>query len=237
MARPARVRIRSRNPCTRARRRLLGWKVRLPLATAHSPYCVLRHACTRHTGIPMCQPHATHSVSSVNFCVLLVTGAVSGQKPVAAVSPTFGRLFEGTDAGSPGQTPAQHPCETPPKPRRHRPTINSGHTRPGRFGAGHFFAVHLPERSSRPLGNLLTCLPAPFRNWSRSRPRTEAAKGSGPRYRVTIWSVRSRVAGPDGPRGERAPHPHLWITVWIACHSMFRSGIHASRRRIRGMGH
>ncbi len=36
IARPARVRIRSRNPCTRARRRLLGWKVRLPLATAFS---------------------------------------------------------------------------------------------------------------------------------------------------------------------------------------------------------
>ena len=28
------VRIRNRNPCTRARRRLFGWKVRLPLATA-----------------------------------------------------------------------------------------------------------------------------------------------------------------------------------------------------------
>ena len=34
MARPARVRIRKRKPCTRARRRLFGWKVRLPLATA-----------------------------------------------------------------------------------------------------------------------------------------------------------------------------------------------------------
>ncbi len=34
--RPARVRIRSRKPCTRARRRLFGWKVRLPLATAFS---------------------------------------------------------------------------------------------------------------------------------------------------------------------------------------------------------
>ena len=34
MARPARVRIRSRKPCTLARRRLFGWKVRLPLATA-----------------------------------------------------------------------------------------------------------------------------------------------------------------------------------------------------------
>jgi hypothetical protein len=28
MARPARVRIRERNPCLRLRRRLLGWKVR-----------------------------------------------------------------------------------------------------------------------------------------------------------------------------------------------------------------
>jgi hypothetical protein len=35
IARPARVLIRSRNPCTRARLRLFGWKVRLPLATAY----------------------------------------------------------------------------------------------------------------------------------------------------------------------------------------------------------
>ncbi len=40
IARPARVRIRRRNPCTRARRRLFGWNVRLPLATAVSPHCV-----------------------------------------------------------------------------------------------------------------------------------------------------------------------------------------------------
>jgi hypothetical protein len=36
MARPALVRIRKRKPCTRARRRLFGWKVRLPLATVFS---------------------------------------------------------------------------------------------------------------------------------------------------------------------------------------------------------
>lgn len=70
-------------------------------------------ASVRHTGSPLCLPHATHSVSSVNFCVLLVTGAVSGQEPVAAVSPTFGRLFEGTDAGSPGQTLAPPPSQAP----------------------------------------------------------------------------------------------------------------------------
>lgn len=33
IARPARVRMRRRKPCTRARRRLFGWNVRLPLAT------------------------------------------------------------------------------------------------------------------------------------------------------------------------------------------------------------
>lgn len=37
MARPARVRIRVRKPCLWARRRLLGWKVRLPLATVLTP--------------------------------------------------------------------------------------------------------------------------------------------------------------------------------------------------------
>jgi hypothetical protein len=40
MERPARVRIRKRKPCTRARRRLFGWKVRLPLATAFSSLCL-----------------------------------------------------------------------------------------------------------------------------------------------------------------------------------------------------
>src|SRR5215471_7128280 len=39
-ARPALVRIRSRKPCTRARRRLFGWKVRLPLATGFSSLCL-----------------------------------------------------------------------------------------------------------------------------------------------------------------------------------------------------
>lgn len=37
MARPARVLIRARKPCLRERRRLLGWKVRLPLATVLTP--------------------------------------------------------------------------------------------------------------------------------------------------------------------------------------------------------
>ena len=37
IARPARVRIRRRKPCTFARRRLFGWKVRLLMSVLHSP--------------------------------------------------------------------------------------------------------------------------------------------------------------------------------------------------------
>jgi hypothetical protein len=68
--RPARVRMRSRNPCVRARRRLFGWKVRLPLLTTlllhgldipaafgHRQVCASRacpRTCTRsgHTKVP-----------------------------------------------------------------------------------------------------------------------------------------------------------------------------------------
>ncbi len=57
IARPARVRIRSRNPWVLARRRLLGWKVRLPLLTSGSPgahckqvwWCPLPHSHGRRT--------------------------------------------------------------------------------------------------------------------------------------------------------------------------------------------
>jgi hypothetical protein len=197
---------------------LLGWKVRLPLATAHSPCCVLRHVRGRHTGSPLCLPHATHSVSSVNFCVLLVTGAVSGQEPVAAVSPTFGRLFEGTDAGSPGQSPAPQPLTQRGRPPQRRPTIHTGHTRHGRSGGARFCRIRLPDRSSRPRGNLLTCLPAQFLDWSAIGRNRRGRRGLRHGYRLTVWSGRCRATGPEGLDGVHAPHPHLWITVWIACH-------------------
>jgi hypothetical protein len=53
MARPARVRMRRRNPWVRARRRLFGWKVRLPLLTAQnllvSTSVARRQACRVRT--------------------------------------------------------------------------------------------------------------------------------------------------------------------------------------------
>ena len=106
MARPARVRMRSRKPGTRARRRLFGWKVRLPLATAVSPRCIWRSP----TGV-----HA-EGVPGPTRLPLLSSGLARNRRgpgnPVAAVSPTFGRLFEGTDVTSPGQTALSYPGDS-----------------------------------------------------------------------------------------------------------------------------
>jgi hypothetical protein len=101
--------MRSRKPCTRARRRLFGWNVRLPLATAFSSLC-------------LASPSGRHAFqlrwsAGRSGCFALLAGAVPGQFiRIAAVSPTFGRLFEGTDEPSPGQTP-----HATTRPHRTRP--------------------------------------------------------------------------------------------------------------------
>ena len=51
MARPARVRIRSRKPCVRARRRLFGWKVRLPLLTSRLSRSTARCGAGRRSAL------------------------------------------------------------------------------------------------------------------------------------------------------------------------------------------
>jgi hypothetical protein len=57
------------------------------------------------------------------LCISLVTGAASGLSArIAAVSPTFGRLYEGTDRSSPGQT-------TPGRRLVRGPIFNCRHTR------------------------------------------------------------------------------------------------------------
>lgn len=101
IARPARVRIRSRKPCTRARRRLFGWKVRLPFATTISSL----HLASRSDLVCHVGRTRLPSRSLSRLGVSLVTGAGPGHiARIAAVSPTFGRLFEGTDDRSSGQT-------------------------------------------------------------------------------------------------------------------------------------
>ena len=197
MARPARVRIRSRKPCTRARRRLLGWKVRLPLATAHSPCCVLRRSRPAHrrTVVPV-----AGDALGKSRCVLLVTGAVSGQRPVAAVSPTFGRLFEGTDAGCPGQTSLPHP-------RRGRPIDTIGNTCHGSYRLGFNPLKQAPTNGGRSRKNLLASCINAVSNRNGFRPRTEdetAASTSGPAQRL---SRASDAASPG--RRARLGVPHL----------------------------
>jgi len=93
MARPARVRIRNRKPWTLARRRLFGWKVRLPLATA-----VLLVLWQSRAGLTCASRYP-----DCRFQSSLPNQRGPGH-PVAAVSPTFGRLFEGTEVTSAGQT-------------------------------------------------------------------------------------------------------------------------------------
>lgn len=86
-----------------------------------------RSACPWPRRSPRCVSHfhpAGQTVSLKFVCgrsevILLLAGAVPRQTWVAAASPTFGRLFEGTDRASPGQTwPApRHPLD---RGRRHR---------------------------------------------------------------------------------------------------------------------
>lgn len=96
ISRPARVRIRSRKPCTRARRRLFGWKVRLPLATAFSSF-VSRSKSPGHPSVKSSRPRSAVGLAAGPARFPMTTW-------VAAVSPTFGRLFEGTDEPCLGQT-------------------------------------------------------------------------------------------------------------------------------------
>ena len=81
-----------------------------------------RSACPWPRRSPRCVSHfhpagqTSRSGSSAgrSEVILLLAGAVPRQTWVAAASPTFGRLFEGTDRASPGQTwPAPtHPLAT-----------------------------------------------------------------------------------------------------------------------------
>ena len=66
-----------------------------------------------------CRPAAQTSTFVCGWpeVILLLAGAVPRPSWVAAVSPTFGRLFEGTDEPSPGQTwpAATHPLARGPR--------------------------------------------------------------------------------------------------------------------------
>ena len=79
-----------------------------PLALGHgyfsSLHLVVADRCTRR------RCNRTNATTVVKLWSRSITGAVP-KNPVAAVSPTFGRLFEGTDVTSPGQTALSCPAD------------------------------------------------------------------------------------------------------------------------------
>lgn len=95
-----------------------------------------RSACPWPRRSPRCVSHfqpagqTSRSGSSAgrSEVILLLAGAVTRQTWVAAASPTFGRLFEGTDRASPGQTwPAATQPIDPGGKRRPAGRVRTGH--------------------------------------------------------------------------------------------------------------
>ncbi len=96
IARPARVRIRKRKPCTRARRRLFGWKVRLPLATTFSSLFAIRPLRRFASGSSAFRPEVV---------LLLLAGAVpcgSGSQPYRRLSGDCLRVLTSLRLVKPG---------------------------------------------------------------------------------------------------------------------------------------
>jgi hypothetical protein len=109
MPRPARVRIRSRNPWVRARRRLFGWKVRLPLLTTY-------FSCVSAAGNGSTRPWRVVLTHGSLWCLLPTCGLVTssddnvGTRNAPAV---YGRPYEGTHP-PPGS--GRHPLDHTPRP-------------------------------------------------------------------------------------------------------------------------
>lgn len=110
IARPARVRMRNRKPWVRARRRLFGWKVRLPFATATTPSCQSRSqppsptTCVHGACNVLRRSSPRYFITRHRRGTYGILGFIPDDVRVAAVPPTFGRLFEGTDLLGAGQT-------------------------------------------------------------------------------------------------------------------------------------
>jgi hypothetical protein len=172
MARPARVRMRRRNPWVRARRRLFGWKVRLPLLTAQN---LLVSTSSRPSSGVSCRRTAVCGVSyqRVVPSLLATTNKGTQNSPIAG-----GRPYEGTH---PLQGLRNRPLDHAPRQARH------GRVPPVRSPNGNTpCAVKCsPTRTScgRAQG-LLTCLSRTYRS-----PCTEQS------VPVVLYERRCRGSG------------------------------------------
>lgn len=163
MARPALVRIRRRKPCTRARRRLFGWKVRLPFATTLS----LLHLASCSTRFPGPVGHACPHDASIGFVSRLVPGAASalmlGSQPYRRLSGDCMRVLTCVRWVKLGL--------------HHRETASSGATRPTTRSVPPWtlkIAIGMRQNCWQPHGKLLASA-MPFRTWSGARQRSMIA--------------------------------------------------------------
>ena len=137
-----------------------------------------------------------------------LTGAgPAGELPrIAAVSPTFGRPFEGTDVNSAGQTAFQ---------RRSRFTAVTAVTRVKRHAD---FSSSMLPNGWPALGKPVSFCQCRFRaRRPQDKPHTQRSEGA--------WSVLIHPRlGEHQPRRPTSSHqaaikrdlscPHLWITMW-----------------------
>jgi len=125
IARPARVRILSRKPCTRARRRLFGWKVRLPFATALSSLHLAPWSAPGPPGVGHDSPHEALDGPGVS----LLTGAgpecLPGSQPYRRLSGDCSRVLTCLRRVKPDPRPK--PTECAPEPDPHRRTSLVSH--------------------------------------------------------------------------------------------------------------
>ena len=167
--------------------------------------------------------------------VLLLAGAVPGHKiRVAAVSPTFGRLFEGTEEPSPGQT-----WPAPTEPNRNKR---------GTFVPGGAAAARYPQQTTddprttlkRPIGMQQNCWQPHGKllasgnavsEWSGARRRNEDAGSTSGLGGLHELSPARRSGTVAGVLAARLPTscPHLCITMWT---SVLSSSVVAPRPRI-----
>jgi hypothetical protein len=181
IARPARVRMRRRKPCTRARRRLFGWKVRLPLATAFSCHVRPAHASpARRSGV-----------------VLLLAGAVPkrfhpGSQPYRRLSGDCSRVLTGFRWVKPGQILADHGRRKLACPNAPDGTCRGKQSAPTRPTAAIFAVTENDRKTTDP--NATELLAAGRKTVSFSQCR----------FRQERWSRRSEDGGStsclDDPR-------------------------------------
>jgi hypothetical protein len=164
--------------------------------------------------------------------VLLLAGAVPGHRiRVAAVSPTFGRLFEGTDQPSLGQTwsAPTDPTEINAKPSS--PAAPLRHDIGNRPRTTLKKPIGMQQNCWQPHGKLLASGNA-VSEWSGARRRNEDAGSTSGLGGLHDLSPARRSGTVAGRLPDRLPTscPHLCITMWT---SVLSSSVLAPRPGIR----